>query len=427
MSRRLASRALTGAALVGALAVGPGTATAAPPSITAPAAAVIETSTGTVVYTKNAQQERGMASTTKLMTALVALDRRPLDSVLTAANYRPTAAETRLGLHAGERMTLADLVRAMMLPSANDAAQTVAQRTGGSVSRFVSLMNQRAKEEGLTHTRFTNPVGLDSSAHHTSALDLARMGALAFDNPFLRQTVRRRSITLTSGDMARTITNRNTTLGVKLPGGGQINGMKTGHTNRSGYALVGSATRGGVSVVSAVLGDPSEAARDADTIKLLRWASGLFQRKQVIRERAQVQRIGVDGGKVDSVELVAEQSLTRVVPRGEKITLEPVGVPKLLQAPVAAGTKAGSARVLVGGKLVGTVPLVTAAAVEKQSLPAAIVSGIGDHWQGGLVALLLILSGTLILVRARNTRTPAPRTATQGSPPAEPAERTTAP
>ena len=117
-------------------------------TITAPSAAVIEASTGTVVYAKNAQQERGMASTTKLMTALVALDHKPLTSVFTSANYHPTAAETRLGLHPGERMTLADLVRAMMLPSANDAAQTVAMRTGGTVARFVAMMNARAKDEG---------------------------------------------------------------------------------------------------------------------------------------------------------------------------------------------------------------------------------------------------------------------------------------
>lgn len=417
------------ASLAFAAAITTPVAQGAAPSITAPSAAVIETSTGTVVYAKNAEQQRGMASTTKLMTALVALDRKPLDTVLTASNYRPSAAETRLGLRAGERMTLADLVRAMMLPSANDAAQTVAQRTGGTVSRFVGLMNARAREEGLTRTRFTNPVGLDAPTHRTTALDLARIGVLAHDNPFLRATVKRRSITLTSGDGPRTIVNRNRTLGVRFAGGGVIDGMKTGHTTQAGYALVGSATRGGVTVVSAVLGDPSEATRDADTIRLLRWASGLFQRKTLVREGDAAASVPVDHGKAEQVQLVAGQSLTRVVPRGERVTLEPTGLPATIEAPVAAGTKIGSARVLVGGRRVATIPLVTKTAVERESLPAAVLGAIGDHWRGTLLALLLILGGTLTLIRARRASRPAPRTtrtqaaATQ----AEPAERTTAP
>jgi D-alanyl-D-alanine carboxypeptidase (penicillin-binding protein 5/6) len=419
-------RAIALAAAVAATAAP--SAHAAAPSITAPSAAVIETSTGTVVYAKNADQQRGMASTTKLMTALVALDRKPLDAVLTASTYRASAAETRLGLQPGERMTLADLVRAMMLPSANDAAQTVAQRTGGSVGRFVALMNARAREEGLTRTHFANPVGLDAPSHRTTALELARIGVLAHDNPFLRTTVKRRSITLTSGAAPRTITNRNRTVGIRLSGGGVIDGMKTGHTNKAGYALVGSATRGGVTVVSAVLGDPSEAARDADTIRLLRWASTLFQRKTLVRENAPVTKLAVEHGKVEQVELVAGQTLTRVVPRGEQVTLEPTGLPLTVEAPVAAGTKIGSARVLVGGRRVATIPLVTRTAVERESLPAAVVGAIGDHWRGTLVALLLILGGTLTLLRARRSSGPGrPTTRAQAPSQAEPAERTTAP
>ncbi|MFT4034574.1 MAG: D-alanyl-D-alanine carboxypeptidase family protein [Patulibacter sp.] len=379
------------------------TATAAQPAIIAPSAAVIETSTGTVLYAKHARQERGMASTTKLMTALVALDRKPLTSILTAVNYQPGAAETRLGLHTAERMTLADLVRAMMLPSANDAAQTVAQRTGGSVSRFVALMNARARAEGLTGTHFTNPVGLDAANHHTTALDLARIGVLAHDNPFLRATVKRRSITLTSGAVTRTITNRNMALGTKLGGGAVIDGMKTGHTNSSGYSLVGSATRGAVSVVSVVLGDSSESARDADTIKLLRWGISQMQRKQLVGRGDRVASVSVERGKADRVAAVAAEDLSAIVRRGATATLKPVGVPQSLQAPVAAGADVGSARVLVGGTLVGTVPLVTRSAVERESLPAAVVGGIGEHWTGALVALLLIAGGTLTLVRARAT------------------------
>jgi D-alanyl-D-alanine carboxypeptidase (penicillin-binding protein 5/6) len=404
------------------------TAYGAPPAVNAPSAAVIETTTGTVIYAKNADQVRGMASTTKLMTALVALDRRPLDSLLTATNYRPSAAETRLGLHAGERMTLADLVRAMMLPSANDAAQTVAVRTAGSVPRFVALMNARARQEGLRHTHFANPVGLDAPTHRTTAVELAQIGVLAHDNPFLRATVKRRTITLTSGDVPRTIVNRNRTLGTRLPGAGVVDGMKTGHTNKAGYALVGSATRGGVTVVSAVLGDPSEAARDADTVRLLRWASTLFQRKTLVRKGTKFGVVPVEHGKASSATLVIGQTLQRVVPRGAAVTLKATGVPTSVDAPVSAGTTAGGVQVIVGGKLVATVPLRLGQSVERQSFPAAVAEAIGTHLGGALVALILILGGTLALVRARSAgeRVRRPSPAVVASPP-DPADRTTAP
>ncbi|MEH3055323.1 MAG: hypothetical protein PGN13_15185, partial [Patulibacter minatonensis] len=223
-----------------------------------------------------------------------------------------------------------------------------------------------------------------------------------------------------------TIVNRNTPLGTRFTTGGVIDGMKTGHTTAAGYSLVGSATRGGVTVVSAVLGEPSEAARDADTIKLLRWGSTIFGRRTLVREGDAVTQVAVEHGKAEAVGVDAGQALQRVVPRGEPVRLERTGVPSVLQAPIAAGTKVGSARVLVGGKLVGTIPLVTRTDVEKESLPAAVAGAVGSHWQGALVALLLILIGTLTLIRARSTRRPPRPRATAGAA-HEPAERTTAP
>lgn len=411
---RLRASLLTGAAM---LLAAPAIAVAAPPAVTAPAAAVIETSTGTVVYAKNGNVQRGMASTTKLMTALVALDRAPLTTLLTAPAYQGQSAETRLGLRAGERMTVADLVRAMMLPSANDAAQTLALRLGGSVGGFVTLMNQRARAEGLTRTRFANPVGLDAPTHRTTAIELARIGVLAHDNPFLRATVKRKRLTLASGAQPRTIVNRNRVLGSRLSTGAVVDGMKTGHTTQSGYALVGSATRNGVTVVSAVLGDPSEAARDTDTVRLLKWASGLFQRRTLVRNGDPSVQLPVKSGKADQVRLRIGQTIQRVVPRGAKITVTPVKLPSELEAPILKGQKVGSARVLVGEQLVATVPLVAGAAVERESVLAAAVGTVGNHPFITLASLLLLGTGTLTVIRARRQgagrRRPTRRAAAQ--------------
>ncbi len=415
---------LLGPVLAASLLAAP-TASAAPPTIIAPSAAVIETTTGTVVYVKNANQQRGMASTTKLMTALVALDEKALGTVYTAIDYGGSAAETRLGLVGGEKMTLADLVRAMMLPSANDAAQTVAVRTAGTKAKFVAQMNAKAKELGLTRTHFTNSIGLDAPTHKTTALELARIGVAAHNNPFIRTVVKRPKLTLTSGSVSRTIFNRNRVLGTKLPGGGVIDGMKTGHTTSAGYSLVGSATKGGVTVVSAVLGDPSEAARDADTVKLMRWASQLFVKREIVAKAEQVATVPVMSGKVESVDAITPKALVRVVPKGAKVTLKPVSMSPGLEAPVAEGTAVGTAQVRVNGKLVETVPLVTATAVERQGTLAALGEWLGDHWQGTLLSLLLVLGGSLTIVRA--LRTGRPTTRPSAPAPVEPTERTSAP
>ena len=420
---RTALAAFAVASMVAAAA--PTMAVGAPPAITAPSAAVIEASTGTVVYAKNADAQRGMASTTKLMTALVALDQAPLSTVYTAVDYGGSAAETRLGLQGGEKITLADLVRAMMLPSANDAAQTVAVRQGGgSKTKFIAKMNAKAKELGLKRTHFANSIGLDAPGHKTTALELAKIGVAAHENPFLASTVKRHSLTLKS--TGQTILNRNRVLGTPLPGGGAIDGMKTGHTTSAGYSLVGSATRNGVTLVSAVLGDPSEAARDADTVKLLRWASGLFSNRQLVGEGQRVTTVPVIDGKAERVAAVAKNDLRRVVPRGAKIEVRPVSVSAGLQAPVEAGVAVGTAAVLVNGKKVDDVALVTGGAVEHQGTLATIGDAISEHWKGGLVALLLLIGGTLTLLKARKPSRSG-RASSRRSLPADHPERTPAP
>lgn len=394
-------------------------AAATPPSVQAPSAAVIEASTGTVLYEKNANTARPMASTTKLMTALVALDQAPLSTRYSAVDYGGSPLETRINLRPGERMTLADLVRAMMLPSANDAAQTLAVSQAGSRAAFVKLMNERAEELGLKRTRFTNPVGLDSgNQHRTTALELAKIGVAAHENPFLQATAKRTSITLKSGDQPRTIINRNRVLGTPVSGGGKIDGLKTGHTSGAGYALVGSATSRGVTVVSVVLGGASESSRDGDTARLLKWAGGLMQRKTLAKEGQPLSTVPVKAGKQESVAIEVAEDFVRAVPSETGFSLKPEALPAELEAPVAKGTKLGYASVMVGKREVGRVPLQTATAVERQGTVAAIGDWISTHW-GALIAALLIISGTLLLVTAAlQRRSPRTRVPESGDPPA---------
>lgn len=398
--RRLAG----GILLVAALLVVAPLAAAAAPQIGAPSAAVIEVSTGTVLFQKNADERRAMASTTKLMTALVARDEEKLGTIMRATGYVAAPVETQLGLRPGERISVADLIRALLLASANDAAHTLAVRVGDSTPRFADLMNEKAAQLGLADTNFVNAIGLDAPGHRTTALDLAKIGAEAHRDDFLRGVVRQSRLTLKSLDDPRTVVNRNRTLGIDLGGGARIDGMKTGHTQRSGYSLVGSATRGGVTVVSTVLGASSEAMRDADTEALLRWASRLMVRRTLAEPTQVVARAQTERGKEERVALVPARAVREVVARGARVELQPVGVPAIVEAPIAAGRPLGTARIMVNGREAGTVGLVARDAVERRSLPAHLWHSAVNRWQLSLVALVLLLAGSLMLVHALRGR-----------------------
>ena len=257
------------ALLAGWLAGAPVAAAQAPrPSgLQARAAIVMEASTGDVLFSKNSRDRRSIASATKLMTVLVALQRADLDDVFSATRYNAVTAESQIGLRAGERMSVRDLLRATLLPSANDAAATLAAGTMGSRKAFVAEMNRRAAALGLRDTHYTTPIGLDDAGNYSSARDLAKLAVTLRGYEFFRRTTDLPSATLRSGSRKRTVFNRNT-LVRRVP---VVNGVKTGHTNRAGYVLVGSATRDGVTVVSVVLGEPGERARDADSLALLRY------------------------------------------------------------------------------------------------------------------------------------------------------------
>src|SRR4051812_887434 len=273
-ARRLIVRPLAAPAAVLASACAAGTAaasTAGTPQIGAPAAIVIDARTGERLYARHADDERAIASTTKLMTAMVTLARTRPGQVFAMPPYPASAAESKLGLRTGERMTVHDLLRAMMLPSANDAAYDLAVNIGGSKDAFVRLMNQRARALGLEHTHYSTPVGLDDAGNYSSARDLATLARRDLHNPTFARVVAMKSAALESGAVPRTVVNRNS-LVLRYP---YVDGVKTGHTLQAGYVLVGSAHRDGARVISAVLGTTSEAARDADSIALLNW--GLAQ------------------------------------------------------------------------------------------------------------------------------------------------------
>ncbi|MDX6719286.1 MAG: hypothetical protein QOJ63_1540 [Solirubrobacteraceae bacterium] len=399
-------RSLVGAfaALLAAWLVGaPAAAGAAPsgaPSLQARAAIVMEASSGDVLFSKNARQRRAIASTTKLMTVLVALQRSDLDDIFSAANYHAAAVESQIGLRSGERMSVRDLLRATLLPSANDAAATIAVGTLGSTQAFVGEMNRRAIELGLRDTHYTTPIGLDDPGNYSSARDLAQLAIRLRGYEFFRHTTNLPRATLRSGSRTRTIVNRNT-LVRRFP---YVNGVKTGHTNKAGFVLVGSASRGGVTVISVVLGEPSERARDVDSLALLRYGLRGYEAATPLPEGRVLGKVALHYRHGTSVSVVAGATVRRVLRSGTRTKVSLVGLPAEIDGPLPRGARVGTAVVRAGDEVLASVPVVTARPVAEAGLDVRLTDLVTRSQTIIALVLLLVCSLPLVLLRRRAMR-----------------------
>ena len=241
---------------------------ACPQTVGAPQAIVIEVSTGDIACARAAEKRRPIGSTTKLMTALLTLENIKLSKTCTASSYRPAPIESQIGLDPGEKMKAADLMRGLLVESGNDAAMALAKCVSGNTNAFVKAMNKRAKQLGLPTRTTRTRSGWTRTPTTPPRTTWSRSPRSCAPTASSRRSRTRRSITLKTGDHPRTFTNRN----LLVRRYGFVNGVKTGHTSNAGYVLVGSASRNGVQLISAVLGTPSEAARDNDTMALFKYA-----------------------------------------------------------------------------------------------------------------------------------------------------------
>ena len=387
------------AALVGlARAVAAPSASAAPaPQVGAKSAIVVDAATGEQLYGRAPDSERAIASTTKLMTALLTLERTKPRDVLTAPSYGGSPAESRINLARGERMTVGDLTRALMLASANDAAAALAEGISGSRSAFVAEMNDRARQLGLTETSYANPIGLDDPDNYSSASDLAALARRLLADRRFAAIVDQPSAVLKTGARRRSIVNRNL-LVRRHP---FVNGVKTGRTGKAGYVLVGSGERGGAQVITVVLGEPSESARDADSLALLRWGLAQFQRLRPVTGGEELARAEIRWRGDETASLVAPRSAALTVRRGRRVTTR-IEAPRRVEGPLPAGSRVGAVKLIYRGKVVRTLPLVTANAVPGAGFVRKSMSALG----GPLLAVaLLALVGAVALLLVRRSRT----------------------
>jgi D-alanyl-D-alanine carboxypeptidase (penicillin-binding protein 5/6) len=400
--RRVAAALVAAIALLTSAAASPAALAQTPPKprISAETAVVIDAATGETLYAKGANRRHAIASTTKLMTALVARERAELDDVFPASDYRPAPIESQIRLREGERLTLHDLLEALLLPSANDAAMTIAEGVAGSRSEFVDAMNEKAQELGLERTSFANPIGLDDPDNYSTAGELAEMARVLLRDKAIARIVDSPRARLTTGARPRTVINRNR-LVAQYP---FVDGVKTGRTQQAGYVLVGSATQKGVHVISVVTGEPSEGARDADSLALLRYGIAQFRRARVLTEGRRVKFATVKYFDGDRIRIVPDRSLALTVRRGERVR-RVVDAPDELEGPIARGERVGTVEVSYRDRVVRRVPLVAAEPVPEASTWRKLTSGFGGSGVALAFFALALLAGVAALrVRAARRR-----------------------
>jgi D-alanyl-D-alanine carboxypeptidase (penicillin-binding protein 5/6) len=331
-------------------------ATPSPPALSVSAAALYAPASHQLLYGVNAQRRVAIASTTKLMTALIVLQHvHRLSTMFTQNDYTAAAVDSQIGLEPGERMSVHDLLLALMLPSADDAAEDLAYNVGhGSVARFVQMMNAEARALGLRHTHYTTPIGLDTPGNYSTAADLVKLADYDLTHSaYFARIVALPRATLYSGSHVRVVTNRNDLVG-RYP---WIDGVKTGHTLDAGYVLVASGHRGGMALISAVLGTDSETSRDANTLTLLDYGGANFRVWTPVRKGQLMARPTVKDQAGLHPEVAAAAGYSRVLRRSADVRVG-VAVPHQLLGPLPAQAVVGTATVTDGRRVLARIPLV---------------------------------------------------------------------
>ena len=311
----------------------------------AASAILVDADSGRVLYEQNADAKMLIASTTKILTALVAIREGDLNQVVTVKREATLTEGSSMYLKEGEQLTLETLLYGLLLCSGNDAAVAIADAVGGSQAGFVKLMNETARELGMEHSSFANPNGLDDEDHYSTARDMAKLACAAVNNETLMRIASTRTVTIGG----RTMTNHNKLLSYM---DGCI-GLKTGYTKAAGRTLVSCAERNGQRLVAVTLQDGNDWA---DHQALYEYGFAAYPARRAAVLGQEIGRAPVQGGQCDTVSLVAAASFSWPVAAGERLETR-IDLDEPLAAPVKAGTQVGEAVFLLDGAEVGRVDL----------------------------------------------------------------------
>jgi len=327
-------------------------------SLSARSAVLYQPDTNSFLYEKNPDERLSMASTTKIMTAVIALETLSADEIITPDKRALGIEGSSIYIKEGETFFAYDLIYALILSSANDAAEALAYRISGSIEAFAEKMNEKAAEIGAKNTHFNNPHGLDSVGHYTTARDLALISAYALKNEVLKEITSTKRKTIESNLTKRVLVNHNKLLSSY---DGCI-GMKTGYTKKSGRSLVSAAERDGLTFVAVTINAPDDWL---DHTKMLNYGYATLARYVLCKRGDFTREISVIGAKSEKVTVYNKEGLTLILPKGEKIYSEMI-LPRYVIAPTNADTPIGTVIFKCSGEIIAKVFLYPEISIDKK-------------------------------------------------------------
>lgn len=322
------------------------------PKISAGAAIVLDTVSGRVLYEKNAYTRRSIASTTKIMTAIVALENGNSEEDVIVSKRAASISGSQVNIKEGKTYKLGDLMYAMMLRSGNDAAIAIAEHIGGSVEAFAEMMNRKAAEIGATNTNFVTPHGLDDPQHYSTPYDLALITQYALKNEEFCKIVGTKS----SFFEGNSITNTNEMLSL-YPG---ADGVKTGYTGQAGRCLVTSATQNGWRIISVVLNCASRPIRAQNSKTILDYAFGNYKSYEYLKKGQEVHQLELHKGQENKISVYSDNNISLPLKQDEVDRVEIVyNIPREVEAPIKNDSKVGTIDYMLDGKLLASANIIT--------------------------------------------------------------------
>lgn len=331
--------------------------------ISAPSAILIDARTGQVLLDKNSHQRRPIASTTKIMTAILAIEKAKLDDVATTSPGAASVGESESYLSPGEKITIKDLLYAILLKSANDACAVAAEHLSGSVAKFAEAMNKKAQELDMKDSHFVNPHGLQDPNHFSSAYDLSKLARYALANPTFAQIVATENYAIPwpGHSYSRVFENHNKLLWRYQ----YANGVKTGFTRQAGHCLVASANKRGTQLISVVLGCPSSESCFDDSVRLLEYGFNNFKPTAIIEKGKVYKKIKLPTLSNNYLKLIAKGNVTIQLNQSSKVE-KSIKVKKVTldELPLTKGQRLGTITVIVDNQKLAKVVLIA-----KRSIP----------------------------------------------------------
>ena len=340
------------------------------PKLNSRVALVYDRSSGRVLYEKNGNKQTPMASTTKIMTAIVVMENSNLSDIVTIDSKSAGTGGSRLGLKKNDKITVNDLLYGLMLRSGNDSAVALAIHIGGSIEGFAEMMNQKAKELKLINTHFVVPHGLDKEGHYTTAYELAKIADYALKIDKIKEIVSTKTCTISINNKPKIITNTNELLG----------SVKTGFTNGAGRCLVSSCKRNNLDIITVVIGADTKKYRTVDSIKLIEYTYKNYKMidiKNKVKEQFSTwqkinqQRFIINKGEKSTIDLkMQEINYDKIAIKNtqvDNIHIE-INVVYNLEAPVGENQIIGNMKIMLGNEVIEVLDIYSKETIEKKNV-----------------------------------------------------------